>query len=474
MNPLNDRHFNIDSRYAEFVERTLLYLDGNATELDVAKMNEEMKRDPGKRRVFIELCRDAQLIRETPEVELDDKIVSVWFGRDARGRYPWQRPQVLAAAAIIGLLASTLITLLIQQQNARLAQPAELPPATLIDLVDAQWEHPQKFEVGKPITAGRLRLTSGFARIRMNKGAIVTLEGPTEFRIVSEQETYLNHGRLSATVPFAAKGFRVNTDAMDVVDLGTAFGVESHPEQGTTVAVFSGKVAVGKAEMPSWKPLLKGQAVKRSSNGAKIQTVKFDPRAFQGSWALNTGIRQLNGKIRLIPPGAPSDPFTYGDNRFITLVPERESIRLTDDLEVDFSASGRYRSYSDRVTGYIQAGERVRSYLLQLNPDPYQEQEENLRLHGTVTFNQPIVGVIVSSARLLAVDDFLGNEIAGAYRVKAESPERGLEEADLSGEIADGADVVELSEDRFTLRVRFKTRNGLDHVRVIVRAEMLR
>jgi hypothetical protein len=89
-------------------------------------------------------------------------------------------------------------------------------------------------------------------------GARLVIEGPAELQIISPTEAVCPNGRLLVEVPQPARGFRLKTDQLSVVDLGTAFGVDATHGR-TEVHVFKGEVELvaGTAAM---QPLGEGQA----------------------------------------------------------------------------------------------------------------------------------------------------------------------------------------------------------------------
>ena len=67
--------------------------------------------------------------------------------------------------------------------------------------------------------------------MKNHNGASVTLQGPAAYEIAGPMETRLHHGILTARIPESAIGFTVETSAMNVVDLGTAFGVSVNADE---------------------------------------------------------------------------------------------------------------------------------------------------------------------------------------------------------------------------------------------------
>jgi hypothetical protein len=105
----------------------------------------------------------------------------------------------------------------------------------------AEWEDTgMPTRAGSTLPPGRLVLKAGYAQIEFYNGAMVILEGPADFKIVSRTEGYCARGKLRATVPPQAQGFTIGSPALDLVDRGTEFGLDVGEK--TKVHVFNGKV----------------------------------------------------------------------------------------------------------------------------------------------------------------------------------------------------------------------------------------
>ena len=99
----------------------------------------------------------------------------------------------------------------------------------------------QPLRVGSALEPGRLRLESGLAQVVFYSGARVVIEGPTELQLISPTEAVCPAGRLLAEVPQPARGFRLKTAQLNLVDLGPPSALMLPPGQ-TEVHVFKGKV----------------------------------------------------------------------------------------------------------------------------------------------------------------------------------------------------------------------------------------
>ena len=135
----------------------------------------------------------------------------------------------------------------------------------LTRVVDARWAAGMgPMRVGSALAPGWLRLESGLAQVVFYSGARLVIEGPAELRLVSPSEAVFPSGRLLAEVPQPARGFRLKTDHLDVVDLGTAFGIDATHGR-TEVHVFNGKVEL-LSDSAAKQLLTEGQAATVAGN----------------------------------------------------------------------------------------------------------------------------------------------------------------------------------------------------------------
>ena len=157
------------------------------------------------------------------------------------------------------------------------------------------------------IWAGLLELKSGFARLDFDNGASVTLQGPAAYELEGPMETRLHHGVLTARVPDSAVGFKVETVSLDVVDLGTAFGVSVSQKGVTDVSVFEGSVEVRPLSSPS-SLLNAGEAIRSTGEaGKEFGSVAFDASAYERAWPIAFGVSLTTGALRFVRPGPPWD-----------------------------------------------------------------------------------------------------------------------------------------------------------------------
>jgi hypothetical protein len=87
-------------------------------------------------------------------------------------------------------------------------------------------------------------MQDGSAMLRFNCGAMVTLDGPSRFRLLNAKHGYIESGKLTVSIPHEAIGFRIDSPAMQLTDLGTEFAVDAAPGGETEVHVLHGTVKI--------------------------------------------------------------------------------------------------------------------------------------------------------------------------------------------------------------------------------------
>lgn len=113
---------------------------------------------------------------------------------------------------------------------------------TLTKIQNPVWE--RNGTVGDRLGDEIVRLFAGSVELTFDKGAVVSVDGPVEFRPLSTGQLELRRGRILASVPRKAIGFTVSTPTSNVVDLGTEFEVAVNDTGESDVQVLKGEVEV--------------------------------------------------------------------------------------------------------------------------------------------------------------------------------------------------------------------------------------
>lgn len=231
------------------------------------------------------------------------------------------------------------------QGEPSLSPPADGEPvARLVSSTGCRWEIDSTVGGDKqPLRPGLLHLAAGSAVLEFNKGARVTLEGPSRFQLVSSNSGFLDSGKLLAQVPKQAIGFEIATPSAKVIDMGTEFGVEVdrtgvaevHVFQGLVVAEygggsggtvprrmelrkseaarFTGRIANASAEKSSTLDSQKANVVSIPINHERYANLIEKPKPA----VVITSAEPNNGKqYRVIPHGLHEDALAYFDRAY--------------------------------------------------------------------------------------------------------------------------------------------------------------
>jgi ferric-dicitrate binding protein FerR (iron transport regulator) len=215
-------------------------------------------------------------------------------------------------AGFVGLAAS--VVLAVGWFASTGAAAVAKPVATLTAAKACKWDGGTlPTEEGARLTAGKLRLAEGVAKITFDTGAEVRLEGPAELQIVSPGRCVLASGRVVAKVPPPAIGFVVDTPSAELTDFGTEFGVNVRDGRAAEVQVFDGVVDARDRTTGKVERMRTGKNLRFSADGVASFDPNAEPPAPAASFAA-PGSRVVTltsatgaGKDRYVQPKFPSD-----------------------------------------------------------------------------------------------------------------------------------------------------------------------
>jgi len=172
----------------------------------------------------------------------------------------------LAIAAVIFLLASV-----VMRVSPRQPQMVVIPKATVTFSEDAVWgiegEQHASGLTARLNQGAFIRLQQGQARLTLDSGAVAVIDGNAELEFMSDEKLRLGHGRGRFRVDTPGVKFAVTTASVTVVDLGTEFGMTSHPGYPDEVHVFEGYVELQLPASDERPVLAAGSAVRVLAGG---------------------------------------------------------------------------------------------------------------------------------------------------------------------------------------------------------------
>ncbi|MEM7785600.1 MAG: FecR family protein [Planctomycetota bacterium] len=444
------------------------HLEGSLDEAGQDKLVARLKNHPDDMQKFVEANIRDQMLRETALGEFLAQDVLEITPAATKSQSTVSGPRTKQLSGFIALAAAITACLLITffwYQKPDSVETAIAEPFSSVAMIQKttsslRGSSSGLLKEGDRLAAESIKIESGFVRLLFDDGVEVSLQGPAEYELIAPGKTKLVSGLLTATVPPGAEGFCVDTPTAQVVDLGTAFGIEQKTDGTSKVSVFDGEVEVIGQNENGKRLLTEGQAIELGTDG-KVVEAEFSTQQFEKLWPLASGIAGSTGAFEFAPQWPRMLKRVESDTSIFVL-PEGYPKQLEEPCQLDMTEEGLSESF-------VPAGKRVRSFLLQFNPmdsGGKKQQRGNRknfrRIKGSITFDRPVVGLILKTETLKKTDGtFSLNRAAGLFG-------RGLEFKPPRL-----ADEISLSEDRKTLTLNLGVVDRLsDHVRVIVDAEL--
>lgn len=281
----------------ERLQRIQRYADGIATAEEVAQLQAELRKDAALRQVFLDY------------VHLDGALGALAAGLHGAAEAARTEANVIPVSRRrfrpmlwLGAAAAAIVVVAIWSPGSR--GPADRGvDVEIVHSESVQWIAPahRNAQVGARFPLRTIELASGALNLRLAASdVLLKLNGPIEARFETPMRLRVVHGRLSADVGPGGIGFTVATDAGEVVDLGTSFGVEAERGGESRVAVFSGQVKVRpgfEAQGNEFTTLSEGEAV-RFSKLAKLRRWEQVAMASEAAGRLSPDSSEVVAAVR--------------------------------------------------------------------------------------------------------------------------------------------------------------------------------
>lgn len=240
---------------SEFLELLSQFASGSLTDAGSTRLQSLLSSSPEHRRFYRRYLQADTALRESA-----CSAVRLASPTQAPLREPWY----WKAAAAIATLAC--ITSLWFARPSFPENTAQVPTlAILTQSVGVQWKSGGRtLQSGTPLSAGTIAFDRGLIQLEFMNGAVVVAEGPAELELLSPSRAICRQGKIRASVPPQAHGFTITAPDMDVVDLGTEFGLAVGSDGKSQVHVIDGEVRMepkGAAAKRSTSSLFAGQGL---------------------------------------------------------------------------------------------------------------------------------------------------------------------------------------------------------------------
>jgi hypothetical protein len=155
------------------------------------------------------------------------------------------------------------------------------PPAIamLSHVVEAAWAdgEPDRIE-GAELPTGWLRLALGTVQVDLFSGARLFVEGPAQLELRSPNEAFLLSGKVACELNDSARGFRLLTPGLTVVNQGNSFGVKVTESGEQEIHALEGKVTIERTGESGKSQILAKQARRLDDTG--LSETPFRPEEF--------------------------------------------------------------------------------------------------------------------------------------------------------------------------------------------------
>jgi hypothetical protein len=268
------------------------YIDGLASEHEVAQLNEILRSDAKSRQTFAEhLNLDSALAECAAGLPGKQAAIEDIVQLNQQALFSNAIAYSITAASIAVVLSlvtwfwlansairSTTAISAVSNSNSTATNISSI--ANLVDEAGAKFAS-DRGPLGRKFEPGDYELVDGVAHLRFALGAELILNAPARWTILDSMHVRVEHGKLRAIVPPSAKGFSIMTPDAEYIDLGTEFALGVDKSVGASdLYVFDGQVNVAhKTSKRVMEEVFEGEA-NRYSQGVVSSAPKMDSADF--------------------------------------------------------------------------------------------------------------------------------------------------------------------------------------------------
>ena len=252
-------------------------LDGSISVVDLELLQDELETSEQARELYLDSAEIHSFLAQNGQasVQHPDNVVPM----DRIVRRQKRKTFRIAAISAAAVLLIGLITM--QLFFVKTTPPTltfQTSPGTQFALT-----HSGTSEVPEGLTlekGSRLQLSQGTVELTFESGVKSIVMAPADITLHDDDTLFLNKGTAWFQVPPAAVGFNVKTKELDIVDLGTEFGVFAHADEHDEVHVFKGKVQVTTLRIRKASAMLTSGEARRIDPVGRLTTIPTKNSAF--------------------------------------------------------------------------------------------------------------------------------------------------------------------------------------------------
>lgn len=247
-------------------------VDGCITQEDFDELSGKLKSNPEAMSLYLEYVDIANIAtldaqeksHFTPVVPIQQVI--------RRQEQRSLKIAVLAAAAVLLMALTVMRLFFVDVSNPAMLSVGFSSGAEFTISHDSFRE--KEVPEGMVLEPGsRLVLSYGTAELTFRSGVKATVIAPADLTLHGENKLFLSQGNAWFSVPPEAVGFQVKSHDLDIVDLGTEFGVLADPNDHDEVHVIKGRVRVSAKRVRKESRVLSANEACRADPVGRLITI---------------------------------------------------------------------------------------------------------------------------------------------------------------------------------------------------------
>lgn len=274
---------NLEASNHEIDALIFSLLDGEISAESHDRLQHLLKENAGSRRRYRELsrlhsileertCGNQNLIRSGHQSVIPLELIL------HRQRARIVRGSLIAAAAVAMCLMS-IMYFVKSESKAPIAQIA-FSDYSVYTITHPEGT-PADLEKDALTPGSSVELTQGTLRLDLAIGVNTIIQSPALVTLIDDQKVVLQRGRAWFDVAREAKGFMVQTPQLEIVDLGTDFGVSAEPTTAREeVHVFRGKVQVTTRHKLKRRAILSAGQSRSVQSSGRLQETPLNASLF--------------------------------------------------------------------------------------------------------------------------------------------------------------------------------------------------
>ena len=258
------------------------WFDNTISDNDLACLKAELLANKEALAHYVDLTEIHSLLSQTEAAAQPQANVVPMERIVRRQRRKTVRIATFAAAALVMIGVMVMTVLIVPEKQHGLT--FDISPSTQFILTHSSIG--EDAPTGMTMLEGsQLVLSQGTVELTFGTGVKSIVMAPADMTLHEDNKLYLNQGTAWFQVPEGAEGFQVTTQNLDIVDLGTEFGVITNPDEDgqDEVHVFKGKVEVTSLRYSDETITLTADQARSYDPVGSLEEIQCTPEAFLAS-----------------------------------------------------------------------------------------------------------------------------------------------------------------------------------------------